>query len=74
MDSIKYQQITNLKLTACARDLIMGHIWIFQQDSDPKTNIKITKHQTSAMATPVPTPEHNMDLGIWRDSVWRNGF
>jgi len=28
-------------LTTSARNLIMGHVWLFQQDSDPKTNIKI---------------------------------
>jgi len=31
----------NQNLTACARNLITGHVWSFQEDSDPKTNIKI---------------------------------
>jgi len=64
MDLIKYQQIKNQNLTACARNLITGHVWIFQQYSDPKTNIKIktkighwAQNQASAMATPVPRPE-----------------
>ncbi len=41
MDSIKYQQIQNQNLTASVRNLIMGHVLIFQQDNNPKTNIKI---------------------------------
>ncbi len=36
MDSIKYQQIKNLNLTASVRNLIMGHVLIFQQDNNPK--------------------------------------
>ncbi len=31
MDSIKYQQINNLNLTASVRNLIMGRVWIFYQ-------------------------------------------
>jgi len=46
MDSFKYQQIKkNQNLTASARNLTMGRGWIFQQDSDPKTNIKIKKQK-----------------------------
>jgi len=48
MDSFKYQQIKkNQNLTASARNLTMGRGWIFQQDSDPKTNIKIKKQKTN---------------------------
>ncbi len=36
MDSIKYQQIKNLNLTASVRNLIMGRVWIFHQDNNPK--------------------------------------
>ncbi len=36
MDSIKYQQIKNQNLTASVRNLIMGRVWIFQQDNNPK--------------------------------------
>ncbi len=44
MDSIKYQQIKNQNLTASVRNLIMGRVWIFHQESSTKqskTNIKI---------------------------------
>ncbi len=41
MDSIKYQQIKNQNLTASVRNLIMGRVWIFHQDNNPKQNIKI---------------------------------
>ncbi len=40
MDSIKYQQIKNLNLTASVRNLIMGHVLIFQQDNNPKQTSK----------------------------------
>ncbi|MDM1740218.1 hypothetical protein HX113_13950 [Acinetobacter towneri] len=60
MDSIKYQQIKNLNLTASVRNLIMGHVWIFQPDNNPKTNLKNNtkmghwaQNQASAMAIPV---------------------
>ncbi len=36
MDSIKYQQIQNQNLNASVRNLIMGHVWIFHQDNNPK--------------------------------------
>jgi len=42
----------------------MGHVWIFQQDSNPKTSCKIktkmghwAQNQAFAMAIPVPRPE-----------------
>ncbi len=41
MDSIKYQQIKNQNFTASVRNLIMGRVWIFHQDNNPKQNIKI---------------------------------
>ncbi len=40
MDSIKYQQIKNLNLTASVRNLIMGRVWIFHQDNNPKQTSK----------------------------------
>ncbi len=36
MDSIKYQQIKNLNLTASVSNCIMDRVWIFRQDNDPK--------------------------------------
>ncbi len=36
MDSIKYQQIKNQNLTASVRNLIIGRVWIFNQDNNPK--------------------------------------
>ncbi len=40
MDSIKYQQIKNQLVTASARNIIMGHVWIFHQDNNPKQTSK----------------------------------
>ncbi len=40
MDSIKYQQIKNLNLTASVRNLILGRVWIFHQDNNPKQTSK----------------------------------
>ncbi len=40
MDSIKYQQITNQNLTASVRNIIKGHVLIFQQDNNPKQTSK----------------------------------
>ncbi len=45
------------------RNLIMGHVWIFQLYNNPNTNLKNTKmghwaqNQSSAMAIPVLWPE-----------------
>ncbi len=59
-DSIKYQQIKNQKVTDSVRNLVMGHVWIFQTDNNPKTNLKNNtkmghwaQNQASAMAIPV---------------------
>jgi len=43
MDSIKYQQIKKNKkkkhnLTTSARNLVMGHVWSFQQDIQQQTS------------------------------------
>ncbi len=64
MDYIKYQQIKNQQVTDSVRNLIMGHVWIFQPDNNPKTNHKINtkmghwaQNQASAMAIPVLWPE-----------------
>ncbi len=40
MDSIKYQQIKNQNLTASVRNLILGRVWIFHQDNNPKQTSK----------------------------------
>ncbi len=40
MDSIKYQQIKNQNLTASVRNFIMGRVWIFHQDNNPKQTSK----------------------------------
>ncbi len=70
MDSIKYQQIKNQQVTDSVRNLIMGHVWIFQPYNNPDTNLKnYTKmdhwaqKQTSAMAIPVLWPVENE----WRE-------
>ncbi len=59
-DSIIYQQIKNQKVTDSVRNLIMGHVFIFQLDNNPKTNLKSNtkmghraQNQASAMAIPV---------------------
>ncbi len=64
MDSIKYQQIKNLQVTDSVRNLIMGHVWIFQPYNNPNTNLKNNtkmghwaQNQASAMAIPVLWPE-----------------
>ncbi len=64
MDSIKYQQIKNQQVTDCVRNLIMGHVWIFQQDNNPNTNLKNNtkmghwaQNQASALAIPILWPE-----------------
>ncbi len=56
MDSIKYQQIKKLNLTASVRNLIMGRVWIFHQDNNPK--------QTS-ISTQKCVTEHKMKLLQW---------
>ncbi len=52
------------KVTDSVRNLIMGHVWIFQPDNNPKTNLKNNtkmghwaQNQASAMANPVFWPE-----------------
>ncbi len=64
MDSIKYQQIKNQQVTDSVRNLIMGHVWIFQLDNNPhkilKNNTKMghwAQNQASALAIPVLWPE-----------------
>ncbi len=52
--SIKYQQITNLNLTASVRNLIMGHGCIFHQDNNPKQTSKsiqkwVTEHKINLL-------------------------
>ncbi len=84
-----YQIQTNKKnqqVTDSVRNLIMGHVWIFQPYNNPNTNLKnITKMgHASAMSIPVLIPdpcrtwvrwtEEKMLLiwRIWSDSEWRN--
>ncbi len=50
MDSIKYQQIQNLKVTDCVRNLIMGHVWIFQPYNNQNTNLK-KQHKNESLST-----------------------
>ncbi len=65
MDSIKYQQIQkNQQVTDSVRNIIRGHVWIFQQDNNPNTNLKNNtkmghwaQNQASALAFPVLWPE-----------------
>ncbi len=69
MDSIKYQQIKNQQVTDSVRNLVMGHVWIFQPYNNPNTNLKNNtkmghwaQNQASAMAMPVlsdPNPVEN---------------
>ncbi len=56
MDSIKYQQIKNLNLTASVRNRIMDHVWIFHQDNSPKQTSKSTQKCVT---------EHKMKLLTW---------
>ncbi len=64
MDFIKYQQIKNQNLTASVRNLIIGRVWIFHQDNNPKQTSKINtkmghwaQNEASAMAVSVLWPE-----------------
>ncbi len=61
-----YQILTdkNQKVTDSVRNLIMGHVWIFQPDNNPNTNLKNNtkmghwaQNQASALAIPVLWPE-----------------
>ncbi len=54
----------NQQVTDSVRNLIMGHVWIFQPDNNPNTNLKNStkmgrwaQNQASAMAIPVLWPE-----------------
>ncbi len=40
MDSIKYQQIKNQQVIDSVRNIIMGHVWIFQPYNNPNPNLK----------------------------------
>ncbi len=63
MDSIKYQQIKNLNLTASVRNLIMGRGWIFHQDNNPKQTSKSTQKWVTEHKTKVPPwPSQSSDL------------
>ncbi len=54
----------NQYITDSVRNLIMGHVWVFQTYNNPNTNLKNNikmgpwaQNQASAMATPVLRPE-----------------
>ncbi len=54
----------NQKVTDSVRNLIMGHVWVFQLYTNPNTNLKNNtkishwaQNQASAMAIPVLWPE-----------------
>jgi len=77
-------------MMASARNLMMGPVWIFHQDNDPKQTSKSTQKKFLPLPSQSPdlntienewseltTRSTNMKLGIWRiwrDSVWRNGL
>ncbi len=75
--------------TYSVRNLIMGHVWIFQPYNNPNTNLK---NKTKLLLWPFQSSDlnpvenewgelkrrsTNMELWIWRiwrDSGWRNGL
>ncbi len=82
-----YQIPTDKKSTTdSVRNLIMGHVWIFQPDNNPNTNLKNNtkmghwaQNQASALIIPVLWPEpcrkwvrwtEEKKLWIWR--IWRD--
>ncbi len=81
-----HQQIKNQQVTDSVRNLIMGHVWIFQPYKNPNTNLKNNTQmghraqiQASAMTIPVLWPEpcrkwvrwtEEKKLWIWR--IWRD--
>ncbi len=75
MDSIKYQQIKNQQMTDSVRNLIMGHIWIFQSYNNPNTNhknyIKIGPwaQNQAYMVIPVLWPEPCRRWVNWREEA-----
>ncbi len=77
MDSIKYQQIKNQQVTESVRNLIMGHVWIFQPYNNPNTNLKNNtkmghwaQNQASAMVIPVLWPEPCREWVMnWREEA-----
>ncbi len=56
MDSIKFQKIKNLNLSASVRNRKMGCVWIFHQDNNPKQTSKSTQKCVT---------EHKMKLLQW---------
>ncbi len=57
MDSIKYKQINNHPVTDSVRNLIMGHIWIFnrtiiQTQTSKTTQEWVTEHKTKLLLWP----------------------
>ncbi len=56
MDSIKYQHIKYLNLTAFVRNRIINFVWIFYQDNDLKQTSKSTQKCVN---------EHKMKLLSW---------
>ncbi len=74
----------NQKVRESVRNLIMGHVWIFQPDNNPKTTQKwVTGHKTKLLIWPFQSSDLNpvenewgelkrrstvMELLIWR--IW----
>ncbi len=81
MDSIKYQQIKHQQVTDSVRNLIMGHVWIFQLYNNPKTNLKnytkwVTEHKTKLLLWPFQSSDLNPvenERVNWREEApsWR---
>ncbi len=64
-------------LTGAVKNLIMGHVWIFQPDNNPNTNLKNNtkmghwaQNQASALAIPVLWPEPCRKWEVnWREEA-----
>ncbi len=77
MDSIKYQQIKNQQVTDSVRNLIMGHVWIFQPDNNSNTNLKnntkmghwAQNHASAGHSVLWPEPCRKMSEVNWREEA-----
>ncbi len=71
MDSIKYQQIKNQQVTDSVRNLIMGHVWIFQLDNNPKHKPQkqhkkwVAGHKTKLLLWPFQSSDLNPVENEW---------
>ncbi len=74
-----YQIPTDKKLTDFVRNLIMGHVWIFQPDNNPiiqtqtsKTTHKwVPEHKTKLLLWPFQSSDLNPVENEWREVNWR---